>query len=552
MYKELFKEVFQGTEGYVPVCLFSEEPVPTTWWYPVKALVRDDVQLPVDDSTLLQVYFTPHTFKTSDSRRKDNVSEFGSCVWMESDDEYFNPETIRQAKPSAIVRTSPGRHHLYWFLAEPVPLVEIEAVNKSLTYEYLTRDLSGWDLTQLLRVPGFVNRKRAVEFEVEVRELHPDRRYDFYEVFGESRTAVPVETYHGNRDPEFQLPGNLPNYADIYAANAAHFRSRFLQALTRLASDRSRELWYMHNECIRMDLSPSETYVLVKDSPNNKFNDNLYSAEKELWADINAAFRMRLKKDSEPYAQQLEELRQSEFKSDAKKQKISELVREDMTSRGRFYYCEDTKQVFYETDKSILNVGSRNTEFKSFLDNMYDVNPMAQEALYVVNHLVDSAVAHGTRIKLYNVSHLDEDSMVLYVSNNAGGMFRLDGNTIELVSTGVDGIMFLPNSQSDTIEPLAPEAGHSPLDYIFSLPNFSCDQLNITDTKFLIRAWLYSTFLITQGKGVLVMEGSPGSGKTTMFKCLKWLLVGEKSDVGEMPENSTLLKEAAVTSTTCS
>jgi hypothetical protein len=62
------------------------------------------------------------------------------------------------AQPTAIVVSSPGREQYWWRLSRPVAPEEGEDLNRRLAYA-MEADLSGWDLTQLLRVPGARNRK---------------------------------------------------------------------------------------------------------------------------------------------------------------------------------------------------------------------------------------------------------------------------------------------------------------------------------------------------------------------------------------------------------
>jgi hypothetical protein len=60
--------------------------------------------------------------------------------------------------PTAIVASSPGREQYWWRLSRPVEPEEGEELNRRLAYG-MAADPSGWDLTQLLRVPGTCNRK---------------------------------------------------------------------------------------------------------------------------------------------------------------------------------------------------------------------------------------------------------------------------------------------------------------------------------------------------------------------------------------------------------
>ena len=77
------------------------------------------------------------------------------------------------AQPTAIVVSSPGREQYWWRLSRPVEPEEGEDLNRRLAYA-MAADLSGWDLTQLLRVPGTRNHKYPDAPMVEVVHLAGD------------------------------------------------------------------------------------------------------------------------------------------------------------------------------------------------------------------------------------------------------------------------------------------------------------------------------------------------------------------------------------------
>jgi RepB DNA-primase from phage plasmid len=63
-------------------------------------------------------------------------------------------------EPTLLVESSPGRLQAYWRLTRPVSPAVGEELNRRLA-QALEADPSGWDLTQLLRVPGTRNHKYA-------------------------------------------------------------------------------------------------------------------------------------------------------------------------------------------------------------------------------------------------------------------------------------------------------------------------------------------------------------------------------------------------------
>lgn len=84
-------------------------------------------------------------------------------------------------EPTAVVLSSPGREQFYWRLASPMPPGEAELLNRRLSYA-MGADESGWDLTQLLRVPGTQNHKYPEAPVVKIMALR-DKRYDPQELY---------------------------------------------------------------------------------------------------------------------------------------------------------------------------------------------------------------------------------------------------------------------------------------------------------------------------------------------------------------------------------
>jgi hypothetical protein len=81
--------------------------------------------------------------------------------------------TANTPRPTAVVISSPGREQYWWRLSRPVEPEKGEDLNRRLAYA-MAADLSGWDLTQLLRVPGTRNRKYPDAPVVELAHLSGD------------------------------------------------------------------------------------------------------------------------------------------------------------------------------------------------------------------------------------------------------------------------------------------------------------------------------------------------------------------------------------------
>jgi hypothetical protein len=113
-----------------------------------------------------EVYHCGHLL-TGKRRIKENAAPL-STLYVDGDGA-IAPEELPE--PTAIVESSPGKEQLYWRLSHPLPPRIGEAFNRRLSYA-MRADRSGWDLTQLLRVPGTRNFKYARAPAVKLLAVH--------------------------------------------------------------------------------------------------------------------------------------------------------------------------------------------------------------------------------------------------------------------------------------------------------------------------------------------------------------------------------------------
>jgi hypothetical protein len=99
------------------------------------------------------VYFCANLL-TKKRRVKKNAATVHT-LWADLDGA---PIPNHHFPPSVVVESSPGHFHCGWRLTSGVQPEHAERINKRLTYA-IGADKSGWDLGQLLRVPGTANHK---------------------------------------------------------------------------------------------------------------------------------------------------------------------------------------------------------------------------------------------------------------------------------------------------------------------------------------------------------------------------------------------------------
>ncbi len=118
-----------------------------------------------------EVYFCAHLL-TAPKRIKDNAAPVLS-LWGDLDGA---PVPNGSLKPTAVVESSPGKYHVYWRLETEIPPETAEDLNTRIAGK-IGADPSGFDLSQLLRVPSTENHKYKDKPRVRLVGLDGTRSY---------------------------------------------------------------------------------------------------------------------------------------------------------------------------------------------------------------------------------------------------------------------------------------------------------------------------------------------------------------------------------------
>jgi hypothetical protein len=100
-------------------------------------------------------YWCPLVFDKP-ARLKENAKPQQSLLWADLD--FVDPTTLGALRPSIAWASSDTRYQGLWALDGVSNIGDIESVNRDLTY-HIGADKGGWDVTQVLRVPGTPNFK---------------------------------------------------------------------------------------------------------------------------------------------------------------------------------------------------------------------------------------------------------------------------------------------------------------------------------------------------------------------------------------------------------
>lgn len=200
------------------------------------------------------IYFCPHGFNRRVRQKSEAV--LPNLLWADLD--YADPtEGKMKPKPTICIESSPGRFVGLWKLKE----VMTEQLNRRLTY-HVGADHGGWDLTQLLRVPGTRNYKYSTQPRVRIRW----RDGKVYKTSGIERHLPP-------EDPEAE--GENLSAAGVFEQYHGKLPRWVRRELTAKKisgrADRSEMLWKLENACIEAGMTMDEALAVIKRSPWNKF-----------------------------------------------------------------------------------------------------------------------------------------------------------------------------------------------------------------------------------------------------------------------------------------
>ena len=216
----------------------------------------------IGESSLMQlvdkgrdVYFAPVNFRGP--RRQENAK---AIDWVWADLDFVHPDKLK-IRPTIAWQSSPGRYQALWKLSELVPADDAAECGKRMAYAE-GADKGGWDVTQVLRIPGTRNYKYPSAPEVvmlweepteyTVKDFHFAYPAVITEGVGENLRSLPTPVSHliSQAGPKSKELINRP-----YASGA----------------DRSEYLFRVAATLQEEGASPEAAFTILKASPWNKF-----------------------------------------------------------------------------------------------------------------------------------------------------------------------------------------------------------------------------------------------------------------------------------------
>ena len=233
------------------------------------------------------VYYSVTQFSEK-GRKIENVLP---CAWLWADLDEVEPQRAAELGfPCTIaVRSSPNRYQALWRLSRELEPKTLAKLNKGLTYA-LGADKGGWDLTQVLRLPGTWNYKYAERHFVEVLWHDISAVYDPKAVWAAVKETVPKEQLAyatGNGMVRKPIPARAKALLGVSPAEVVH-------------GERSDRLWELECLLAEAGLSEKEIFDLVVETPWNKWAGQ-HGGRDRLLRDVRRALnRVRRKSGEAP------------------------------------------------------------------------------------------------------------------------------------------------------------------------------------------------------------------------------------------------------------
>lgn len=202
------------------------------------------------------IYWSPAVYSKPGRHQQDVISH--NVFYADLDP--VDPRTIG-TKPSVAWESSPGRYQAVWIHSNDLSVEDWLARNRNLSYA-VGADRSGWDLTQVLRVPGGKNHK----YKPVVTGKLLWQKWDNLDSVPESEVGVVVDEASTHENLLLRL---LTKYKREIPAKV----SRMLQyPPSRIEpGHRSDMLWYLESELVKSQIPLEDIVVLIRDSAWNKY-----------------------------------------------------------------------------------------------------------------------------------------------------------------------------------------------------------------------------------------------------------------------------------------
>lgn len=521
----------EGAQGWFVLCMRTD----LGEWYEEFFQWPNDLDLILarakEQASQYDVYFSSH-LSSQKSTLKTNVLQTRTIqADLDEADLADLPVT-----PTVLIETSPGRHQAYWVCEDDLPLDLLETFSQNMTYAIPKCDRSGWPLGHKVRMPETVNYKRLPFVnQVKIQDFS-------------NRKVTTTEL-------EF-IPG-----LETYKLAQQHFDGEWLETIDKITlaqgplellesvkatippsiyitydvekSDRSVALWALLCALFRAGLSRDESYIVARNSANNKFAKLKYHGDLELAKDVLRA-EEATSINTVNVKSIVNEGRRLKGNAAERNQYISKVVIDKMKQEGTFIHCDDDTAWFVRQDVGRpVQLSQRSDYLRTMLSVEFGLNEAEQTQHYVVNDLCSYAFSLPDVGSVCALSQYEANGPAILLHMGRKEVWRITSNSITPVQNGSQGYVFPWTNVNESFRPNL-ETNIDWGNELFQESLKSIIDIEPRHALAILKVW--TMFILLRGscpsRPILALFGQPGSGKSTVFRKVYAFLYGRRRALG--------------------
>lgn len=218
---------------------------------------------------------------------------------------------------------------------------------------------------------------------------------------------------------------------------------------------------------------------------------------------------------------------------------------EDKENEKLYYYAEDKHEVFrVDVEKS--------SDFDEHLEGKYGLSKGFSEDMSVIEKIKEYGRREAEEVDIHDMFYYDKDKNILYIYNRENSYYKLDGETIEKVPNGLQGVFFRQGKVEGEIEYIEPEnredfeiKGQKEM-FKGQGNNFEqalVNRVNYTQKgaltkeqqrlQMLIQLYQIPFYSEMETRPILTIVGPRGSGKTIALEWIGQFLISPEFTVGK-------------------
>lgn len=520
--KEFLRTVVTAPEGFFSLCVRASE-----WkelWYKWPDDLDNIVIDALENCLSSDVYFSSYLFS-----RQCSLKE---CVLpsrtIQADLDEADISRLNLI-PTVMVESSPGRHQGYWLLDEFSPVHE--ELSRKLTYSISGCDHSGWALGRKLRIPFTLNYKYPIPTPVSITQV-TGKIYSVTEV-----DLLPtVERVEPDGYLEWiENPKSDGMPLELLASVKSQIPPKVYSNYKIVTTDRSAYLWSLMCALFRVGFTREQVFTVAKATVNNKFRDLRYNSERELAKDV-ARAQAEVQFQPVDIRKIILDIRKTSGLGAQKKQQIASLALKSLSESGKFCHTEDDNVWYLQSSTGRPIAIARNSEYlQMILENTFGLNRTEPECSYTTANLLSHTFSLPMHTRTASLTYYDDKTNKLYLHTGRRDVIVISESDIRVIANGEENVLFpwLPSN-----EPFSPDYS-SDLNWIEELFG-GCFENCLSHSKdegsIILYVWLLFLFLRNDAisRPILALFGSPGSGKSTMFRRIYALLFGKQKSLSSV------------------